>query len=96
MTDRPTVELSEDEALTIFRVLNEVVVSLDRIASREAGGEDPEGRYLSGYFEEDGATLRLAKARAVINDAVERVYGEDTVETVGEEIVYWTDLHPDL
>lgn len=91
-----TVELSEGEVVTVFRVLNEVVVSLDRIGSREAGGEDPERSYIDGYFSEDGATLRLAEARSVINSAVERVFGEDELNRVDETIVYWTDLHPDL
>lgn len=91
-----TVELSEGEAMTVFRVLNEVVVSLDRIGSRQAGGEDPERLYLDGYFSEDGATLRLAEARRVIDSAVERVFGEDESDALGEAIVYWTDRHPDL
>ncbi|WP_197680095.1 hypothetical protein [Microlunatus soli] len=91
-----TVELGESEAITIFRALNEVVVSLDRIGSRQAGGEDPDRLYLDGYFSEDGATLRLAEARSVINSAVERVFGEDESDALGEAIVYWTDRHPDL
>ena len=91
-----TVELSGDEALAVYRVLNEVVVSLGRISSREAGGEDPEGRYLSGYVTEDGATTRLAEARRVINDAVERSFSEAELDAVDEGIVYWTDRHPGL
>jgi hypothetical protein len=91
-----TVELSEDEALAVYRVLNEVVVSLGRISSRESGGEDPEGRYLSGYFSEDGATLRLAEARRVINDAVERSFSEAELDAVDDGIIYWTDRHPAL
>jgi len=78
-----TVELSEDEALAVYRILNEVVVSLGRISSREAGGEDPEGRHLSGYFAEDGATLRLAEARRAINDAVERSFSDDKASIRG-------------
>ncbi len=93
---RKAVELSEDEALVVYRVLNEVVVSLDRIGSRGAGGKDPTRQYLSGYFAEDGATLRLAEARRAINDAVERSFSEAELETVDNGIVYWTDRHPGL
>jgi len=96
MNDEKRIELSGAEALAIYKVLEEVCVSLDRIGSREAGGDDPDGRYLAGYFGEDGATLRLSDARMIMVGAVERSFTENELAEVDQGIVYWTDRHPDL
>jgi hypothetical protein len=44
------IRLTADEADVLLEILNDVVVSLDRIGSREASGEDPEHNWIHEYF----------------------------------------------
>jgi hypothetical protein len=93
------VELTRDEFLTLYRVLNEVCVSLDQIYSREAGGSTKEAsEWLLSYFSAlgDGAAARLDEARGVVLEAAYRSIQEDDLEAVGAEISYWADRHPNL
>ena len=66
------------------------------IGSAAARPDDPDGRYLAGYFGEDGATLRLSDARMIMVGAVERSFTENELAEVDQGIVYWTDCHLDL
>lgn len=74
------IRLTADEADALLEILNDVVVSLDRIGSREASGEDPEHKWIHEYFSADGATPRLSRARRIVSDAFRRAYSEDELE----------------
>jgi hypothetical protein len=74
------ITLTADEADALLEILTDVVVSLDRIGSREASGEDPGHNWIHEYFSADGATPRLSRARRIVSDAFRRVYSEDELD----------------
>lgn len=74
------IKLTAEEADELLDILDDVVVSLDRIGSREASGEDPEHNYIHEYFSTGGATRRLAHARLILSAAFDRLYSEDELE----------------
>ena len=74
------IRLTAEEADELMDILDDIVVSLDRIGSREASGEDPEHNWIHGYFSTGGATRRLSRARFLLSAAFDRVYDEDQLE----------------
>lgn len=79
------ITLTADEADQLLVILNDVVVSLDRMGSRRASGEDPEHIWIHEYFTSGGATRRLAYARYLLDVTVNRVYTED------EQVAMWDE-----
>ncbi|GIJ81491.1 hypothetical protein SAMN05443287_1295 [Micromonospora phaseoli] len=87
---RRIVALPLGQAIEIARVLESVVVSLDRIGSREAGGEADVhtlGRFMTAWF----VGPRLSSARTALWNAIAQVIGEEAVE----EIAASTPAFPD-
>lgn len=91
------VKLSAEEADELFDILEDVVVSLDRIGSREASGEDPEHNWIHEYFSTGGATSRIARARYILSLAFDQVYTEDELEArwADRPSRAWTEPKPD-
>jgi hypothetical protein len=89
------ITLRADEADDLLDVLEEVVVSLDRMGSRQASGEDPEHTWTHEYFTTGGATIRLSRARGILLKAFRRVHTEDELDARWGErpIEYWNDGH---
>lgn len=65
------VNLSFDEAIQVLRVLEEVVVSLDRLGSSSRDPQETSAR-IQGYLAEGGAWHRLSEARRVMTVAMDR------------------------
>ena len=88
------MKLTSDEADALLDILEEIVVSLDQIGSRQASGEDPEQKWIQEYFTIGGATLRLADARGIILEAFYREHTEDELEAKWDQssVVYWNDV----
>ncbi|MCW8100440.1 hypothetical protein [Streptomyces tauricus] len=64
-----------DEVVAVLRDLNEFVVSLDRLGSRQASGTADE--HTVGMFVADwDVARRLARARRVISDALDAQLSE--------------------
>lgn len=87
------IKLTSNEADALLDILEEVVVSLDQIGSRQASGEDPERKWHQEYFTTGGATRRLARARGIVLEAFYRVHTEDELEAKWAEssTTYWND-----
>ena len=87
------IKLASNEADALLDILEEIVVSLDQIGSRQASGEDPERKWLQEYFTTGGATRRLAQARGIVLEAFHQVHTEDELEAKWAEgsISYWND-----
>jgi hypothetical protein len=87
------IKLTTTEADALLDILEEVVVSLDQIGSRQASGEDPERRWHQEYFTTGGAARRLARARGLLLEAFRKVYSEDDLEAKWAEssVTYWND-----
>ncbi|MFG3166028.1 hypothetical protein [Streptomyces sp. NPDC048200] len=64
------VRLPLDDVLTVLRDLNEFVVSLDRIGSRQASGTADDST-VGGFVTEWDVARRLAHARRVIGVALD-------------------------
>ena len=77
--------LTADEADELLVILNDLVVTLDKIGSREASGEDPEHTWIHEYFSKGAATIRLSHARGILLEAFEREYTDD------ERLVMWDE-----
>ncbi|WP_189944449.1 hypothetical protein [Streptomyces aurantiogriseus] len=82
MTQSIPVELAG--FTTFFQDLEECVVSLDRVLSRIAAGEDP--RILLEYVVEYGLPTRLARAREFVGDSLEKVIGAEALEGIAEQV----------
>jgi hypothetical protein len=82
--------LSIDEALQVLRVLEEVVVSLDQIGSSSPNENMISARMLK-YFGKGGASRKLAEARQVLTEALDRSLSEEEVDRLIGEILYWGD-----
>jgi hypothetical protein len=74
------IGLTAAKAEELLEILTDVVVSFDRIGSREASGEDPEHTWIHEYCSTGGATRRLEHARYILDVAYGRVYSEDELE----------------
>ncbi|MFH9823479.1 hypothetical protein [Streptomyces bobili] len=87
------IRLPLDQAVAVLLDLNEFVVSLDRLGSRQADGTADEhtiGKFIADW----DVTRRLARARGVIGAAVdEELTGEEQleIEELGEEGRFYTD-----
>lgn len=76
--DRSTreIRIPLDEAVAVLRDLNEFVVSLDRLGSREASGtadDSTVGRFVADW----DVARRLAHARRVISVALDEQLSEE-------------------
>jgi hypothetical protein len=90
---RRIVALPLGQAIEIARVLESVVVSLDRVGSREAGGEADVhtlGRFMTEWF----VGPRLSSARVALWDAIAQVIGEEAVEEIAASIPAFPDPVP--
>ncbi|BBC91954.1 hypothetical protein [Streptomyces griseofuscus] len=76
--------LSAEDALLLFRDLEEYAVSLDRIMSRLAAGADP--AILADYLVDRRVAARLARARGTVGDALEAVIGAEALEDIAEGV----------
>lgn len=68
------INLTANEADALLDILDQIVVSLDQIGSRQASGEDPERKWIQEYFTTGVATRRLAggawhRSRSLLPDA---------------------------
>lgn len=92
------VTLTADEADQLLVILDDLVVTLDKIGSREADGEDPEHTYVHTYFSTGGATRRLSYARGLLSTAFAREYTDDEQVTLWDEREWpvWGDHLPDI
>ena len=88
------INLTADEADALLDILDEIVVSLDQIGSRQASGEDPQGKWIREYFTTGGATPRLADAPGIVLNDFQRVLTEEELEEKWDEtsIRYWNDI----
>ncbi|MEV0325157.1 hypothetical protein AB0H63_01725 [Micromonospora echinospora] len=76
--------LTIDEATKVASDLNEFVVAFDQILSRIAFGEAGSD-LLASYVFERNVRQRLASARSVIFDALEREIGQEASDRIAEE-----------
>ncbi|MCE3033137.1 MULTISPECIES: hypothetical protein [Streptomyces] len=76
--------LGAEDALLLFRDLEEYVVSLDRILSRLAAGADP--AFLADYPVDRRVAARPARARGTVGDALEAVIGAEALEDIAEGV----------
>lgn len=92
------VTLTATEADELLVILDDLVVTLDKIGSREADGEDPEHTYVHTYFSTGGATRRLSYARGLLSEAFAREYTDDEQVTMWDEREWpvWGDHLPDI
>jgi len=88
------VSIPLEQAVAIARVLESVVVSLDRIGSRMAGGA-ADAHTLDQFMAEWLVLPRLSRARTDLWDAVAQVVGEETVEEIAESTPRFPDRVPD-
>lgn len=93
MSVEKEIKLTSSDADALLDILEEIVVSLDQIGSRQASGEDPERKWIQEYFTTGGATRRLADARGLVLEAFHQVHTEDELEAKWDEssIIYWND-----
>ena len=73
-----------DDAVQIFRDLEEYVVSLDRIISRIGSGADPV--IIVDYLADHRVLPRLAHARELLGDKLEAIVGEEQLEAIAESV----------
>ncbi|MDX3570464.1 hypothetical protein [Streptomyces sp. ID05-47C] len=95
------IRLPLDQAVAVLLDLNEFVVSLDRLGSRQAGGTADEhtvGKFIADW----DVARRLAHARGVIGAAVDEeltLEEQLEIEDLGEGGRFYTDdvgyLSPD-
>jgi hypothetical protein len=79
------VSIPLEQGIEIARLLTSVVVSLDRVGSRMAGG-DADVHTLEQFMSEWLVAPRLSRASGVLWDAIAQVIGEDTVEEIAESV----------
>ncbi|MEU0781303.1 hypothetical protein ABZ341_06910 [Streptomyces sp. NPDC006173] len=70
------IRLQLDEVLTVLRDLNEFVVSLDRIGSRQASGTAVDSA-VGAFVADWDVARRLANARRVISVALDTQLSEE-------------------
>ena len=88
------VAIPLDRAVEVARLLESIVVSLDRIGSREADG-DADVHTLDRYITEWLVAPRLARARTLLWDAIEEVIGAEETEAIAESAPRFPDPVPD-
>ena len=77
------VSIPLERAIAVARLLESVVISLDRIGSRMARG-DADAHTLDQFMTEWLVAPRLSRARTDLWDAIAQVIGEKTVEEIAE------------
>jgi hypothetical protein len=91
---RQVVAIPLGQAIEMARLLESVVISLDRIGSRQAGGE-ADALTLDRFMNEWFVAPRLSGVRVDLWEAIAKVIGEETVEETVEEIAESTPRFPD-
>jgi hypothetical protein len=88
------VSIPLDRAVEAARLLESVVISLDRIGSRAAGG-DANAHTLDQFMAEWLVGPRLSRARTDLWDAIAQVIGEENAEAIAESTARFPDPVPD-
>jgi hypothetical protein len=92
--DEPVVMVPLEHAIEVARVLENVVISLDRIGSREASG-DADAHTLDRFIKEWWVLPRLSHVRTLMWDAVSKAIGEEAVEEIAEAVPRFPDPVPE-
>jgi hypothetical protein len=87
-----SVSISLNKAVEAARLIESLVISLDRIGSRQAGGD---AHTLDQYMNEWLIGPRLSSARHILWDAIAEVIGEEAVEEIAETTPRYPDPVPD-
>src|SRR5690348_69917 len=82
------VSIPLEKAIEVAQLLESLVISLDRIGSREAAG-DPDT--LDQFMTEWRVGPRLSRARSVLWDAITEVIGEEKTEAIAESTPRFPD-----
>ena len=88
------VSIPLEKAIETARLLESIVISLDRIGSREAAGDadaDTLDQFMTGWL----VGPRLSRARFVLWDAITEVIGEEETEAIAESASRFPDPVPD-
>jgi len=88
------VEIPLGQAIEAARLLESIVISLDRIGSRMAGG-DADARTLDQFLTEWMVGPRLSRTRTDLWTAIAQVIGEDQVEAIAASTPRFPDPVPD-
>lgn len=89
-----SVSIPLGQAVETARLLESIVISLDRIGSRMAGG-DADARTLDQFVTDWFVGPRLSAARCDLWDAIAQVIGEEAVEEIAEATPSFPDAVPD-
>jgi len=89
-----SVSIPLDQAVETARLLESIVISLDRIGSRMARG-DADAHTLDQFVTEWFVGRRLSRARIKLWDAIAQVIGEEAVEEIAETTPRFPDPVPD-
>lgn len=89
-----SVSIPLDQAVETARLLESIVISLDRISSRMAGG-DADAHTLDQFVTKWFVGPRLSRARTDLWDAIAEVIGEEAVEEIAETTPRFPDPVPD-
>lgn len=91
------IEISGEDAVRIFRVIELTLTSLHKIGSfYDVAKKDEKGGYereTARFIDEWKITHRLAKARALLSECFDLTLGEDDVDDLereAESIDYWS------
>jgi hypothetical protein len=90
---RQVVAIPLGQAIEMARLLESVVISLDRIGSRQAGGE-ADALTLDRFMNEWFVAPRLSGVRVDLWEAIAKVIGEETVEEIAESTPRFPDPVP--
>ncbi|MER8060193.1 MULTISPECIES: hypothetical protein [unclassified Streptomyces] len=83
------MKLSLEDAVSIFRDLEEYVISFDRIISRIGSGADPV--IFIEYLAAREVPARLARVRELLGDELEALVGEEALEAIAEDVFRYSD-----
>jgi hypothetical protein len=88
------VSIPLDQAIETARLLESIVISLDRIGSRVVGG-DADTHTFDQFMTEWLVGPRLSRTRQHLWTAIAQVIGEDEVEAIAESTPRFPDPVPD-
>jgi hypothetical protein len=88
------VSIPLSRAIETARLLESIVISLDRIGSRIAGG-DADAHTLDQFMTEWLVGPRLSRTRQHLWTAIAQVIGDDEVEAIAESTPCFPDPVPD-
>ncbi|WIM92799.1 hypothetical protein ACTOB_004756 [Actinoplanes oblitus] len=88
------VSIPLEKAIETARLLESIVVSLDRIGSRQAAG-NADADTLDQFMTEWLVGPRLSRARSVLWDAITEVIGEEKTEAIAESTPRFPNPVPD-